>query len=426
MIRMATEPLDIDDSTISDLLVSCFRDESGFSNSTPAREATDSDWAGVFEEATRQGVAPGLYLLLKRHAVELRLPAEAFRRLGEQYILNAAKNVTLGHAFSRIGSSFKAEGIQVVPLKGLYLAEAVYGNPVGRSIGDLDLMVKESDLGRAERVLLTLGYEPKNCHRLTGPDIADFSYRHPTTGLIVELHWNLLRSGLAGSMDAEGLWERARPGVVAGQDVLTLCPEDLIIYLCVHTTKHSFQGGLRSMCDLFEVTSRFGEDLDWTVVTARAGEWGVSRSTYFALRLSRDLLRADVPDPCLEKLRPAGLRESDYRLARAEVVSPRHPNREDIWMSPNVAQLWGAGGVGAKLVLFAKRVFPSPAEMSRMYPVPPRSWKLVLYYPYRAADLLRRHGRAAWLRFTGKREVIDFTEHERALNSLRDWIHSPE
>ncbi len=425
-LTRVSDPDAVEGTLAEDLLLGCLRGEPDFWKSPRLLGASFSDWAVVFEEATRQGVAPGFYLRLKPHAVELRLPADALSRLGEQYILNAAKNMTLGHAFSRIISSFRAEGVQVIPLKGLYLAEAVYGNPVGRSIGDLDLMVKESDLDRAERALVALGYEPKDCHRLAVPDITDFSYSHPTTGLIVELHWNLLRSGLVRSIDLEALWKRALPASVAGQDVLALCPEDLLIYLCVHTTKHAFQGGLRSMCDLFEVTGRFGEDMDWTVMSRRAREWGATKSAYFALRLSKELLRADVPDSCLENLKPAGLRESDYLLARAEVLSPRHPNREDLWLSAYVAQLWGAKGVGAKLSLFINRVFPSPVEMSRIYPVRPKSWRLLIYYPYRLGDLLRRHGRGVWLRFRGKQEVIDFTEHERALGSLRDWIHSPD
>jgi hypothetical protein len=350
---------------------------------------------------------------------------DAIRKLREQCLLTAAKNMGLYHFFSKMVVSFKALGIPVMALKGIYLAEAVYGGPARRTIGDIDLLVREKDLGQAEKALLALGYRPMDRHRVASPDIVHFSYRHPDTGLIVDIHWNILPPGPAGQVDSQGLWERSRATILSGQKVLALCPEDQILFLCAHISKHAFQVGLRALSDLFEVIKHFRNAIDWKRVPGRAGQWGISKSTYFGLRLCRELFRADVPERCLKGLRPQDLQESCYRLAKAEIAAPRHPNCEELWLSRNIARLWGAQGLGVRLVYFLKRTFPSRAEMARLYPVRPGSWKLVWYYPYRVGDLVARHGRSVWRRFCGDKETRAFTEHEKALNDLRDWIEEP-
>jgi hypothetical protein len=54
---------------------------------------------------------------------------------------------------------FRAAGIDVIVLKGAFLAELVYRNIGLRAIGDIDLLVKKEDLGKVKRVLIQLGYQ---------------------------------------------------------------------------------------------------------------------------------------------------------------------------------------------------------------------------------------------------------------------------
>lgn len=409
----------------SSLLLGCLRGEFDFRKFARPAGPSPAAWKAVLEEATRQGLAPRLYQLLKAHVSEMNIPPGVFQELQKQYFLNAAKNTLLYHAFSKIVQSLKARGVPVIPLKGIYLAEGVYGSRDWRSIGDIDLLVEKKGMKNAENALLALGFRPFDRNRVIAQDIVHFAYRNPNSGLVVDIHWNILPPSLPIQVDVDGLWNRSRSAALAGQEVRALSPEDQILYLCSHITKHAFQTGLRSVIDIFEVIRHFKKEIDWGLAAGRARQWGNSKSVYIALRLSRELLKAEAPEQYLEELRPEAFKESLYRLAKSEVISPRHPNCEGLRLSLNVARLWGNKGFPARVGFFLRRTFPSRAEMARMYPAGPSSWKIFFYYPYRAGDLLLRHGRSVWQRLRVEKEAKAFTEHEKALNSLRDWILSP-
>ena len=82
----------------------------------------------------------------------------------------------------------------VIPLKGAFLAEAVYGDIALRPMADFDLLVKPPDLPRAVEILRQLGYESEQpfdpaAQRAGFQDMPPM--RRPG-GAVVELHWTLV------------------------------------------------------------------------------------------------------------------------------------------------------------------------------------------------------------------------------------------
>ena len=55
--------------------------------------------------------------------------------------------------------TFNAAGIDVIVLKGAFLAELVYENIGRRAMGDIDLLVKKEDLEKVKQELIQLGYQ---------------------------------------------------------------------------------------------------------------------------------------------------------------------------------------------------------------------------------------------------------------------------
>lgn len=76
------------------------------------------------------------------------------------YYENLARNLTLFQELRRILQALNNGRIKVMVLKGASLAETVYKNPVLRPMSDLDLLIREKNLGEVERKLLDLGYSP--------------------------------------------------------------------------------------------------------------------------------------------------------------------------------------------------------------------------------------------------------------------------
>jgi hypothetical protein len=136
---------------------------------------------------------------------------------------------------------FREQEIDLKIFKGIPLAITAFHDPALRDAGDIDLLVAEKDVFRAGEILRTQGYvrlDPQA--RLTRRRLSsymahqkDFSYGHPLSDLIIDLHWRLFRNPFlpanAGLTDVGEEWV-----TVGSERIATLPAPRLLLYLCVH------------------------------------------------------------------------------------------------------------------------------------------------------------------------------------------------
>jgi len=123
-------------------------------------------------------------------------------------------------------------GIAIVPLKGPFLAERLYGSTALRASLDLDLLVAKADVARTEAMLAAIGFTPG-----TPDDYHRQWYRGTTT---VELHHNV-ENPLAFDFHVEQALQRVRRADFEGQRCWQLAPEDELLFLCLHGVRHRFE-----------------------------------------------------------------------------------------------------------------------------------------------------------------------------------------
>ena len=73
--------------------------------------------------------------------------------------LAAASELSAAHDLSRLCESAQRHGVELLLLKGAALAYTHYRRPYLRPRNDIDLFLRRADLGRAEELLASLGYE---------------------------------------------------------------------------------------------------------------------------------------------------------------------------------------------------------------------------------------------------------------------------
>jgi Uncharacterised nucleotidyltransferase/Transglutaminase-like superfamily len=136
---------------------------------------------------------------------------------------------------------FREQQVDLRVFKGIPLAITAFQDPGLRDAGDIDLLVAESDLFRAGEILRSQGYvrlDPQA--RLTRRRLRsylahqkDFSYGHPLSDVIIDLHWRLFRNSFlpanAGLTDAGEDWVD-----IGSERVATLPAPRLLLYLCIH------------------------------------------------------------------------------------------------------------------------------------------------------------------------------------------------
>ena len=384
-------------------------------------EVSPRDWDTMLYQSVRHGVTPLLYHRLATTPAGVAVPPPVMQKLREAALQDALRNMRLYHGLSEVLRTFQRDGIDVIVLKGAYLAEVVYGNRALRPMADADLMVRTNDLARAEARLLEMGY-----HRPESTIDVDYATHHhlrpfvkPDTATI-EIHWTVARPIIPFKIDVDGLWTRARPVVIADVAALALSPEDLLVHLCFHASfDHHFCFGLRPLCDLSAVIRHHRDQIDWEEVRRRACEWSVEKYVYLTLRLARDLVDAGVPESLLDSLRPEGFDPQVITWGRTEIFADE---RQTPSMSSNLAQMCGPKRLREKAALLLKRAFPPLDVMARIYSVPLGSRRIYLFYPLRWRDLIRQYGRSAWRLLWRDDGVTSLAERENQRTALRHWL----
>ena len=250
--------------------------------------ASASDWSVLAGQATRHGVASLVSWYLNQAC-----PEGAPAPLRDRFRQNAGRNLLLTGELLRLLGVSEAASIPLVPFKGPVLAWSLYENPALREMSDLDVLVRPRDADRAIGLLRSHGYRPQfPCvdRRFFGAN-QEMPLVREDGQVAVDLHWGLLPRYFP--LDASAFFERLAPEPIAGRQVLTFCPEDLLLFLCLHGSKHGWTS-LAWLCDIARLLDR--RPVNWDDVLTRAQASHVSRCLWLGLTLARDLLGAAAPE----------------------------------------------------------------------------------------------------------------------------------
>jgi hypothetical protein len=393
----------------------------------------DETWNELISQSERFALSAYLYHRLRTLPLKNPIPPTVARRLRQITLSNAARNIRIFNDLNTVLKALGDANIPVILLKGSHLAQFVYGDVSLRRMIDVDVMVKEEDLQRTVTLLFRTGFKvmnenltgyrdeiKKNRFRILGESKHFFDLIHPCWELKLDVHCSITRALDPLNVDVCGLWDRSIKASLEGNEVRLLSPEDLILYLCLHTSLHHlFKFGLRSFCDMFETLERHHGKIDWEKLWKRAEEWGVDRCAYITLLLTKDLLGAHVPDPVLKTMNPGDLDPLLAAWTRQKILSDQRNRR---FYTKDFIKLWKSRSFKDKTVLLFHSAFPSRRIMALMYPVSPDSMKIYFYYPVRIKDVAVRWGRVAWRLLCKNKELTMKMEVEKGDVMLEQWL----
>lgn len=276
------------------LLLLCARPESRaaapLSLSVAARKV--GDWERFFDLALYHGMLPLVYVLTHEHLDQKEhpiLPEAVAARFSAAYKANAGRSLRYGTALVRAIEELARAGVPAIALKGPVLSAAAYGDPTLRTFSDLDVLVRPEHLERAMHALHTLGYTPRVAadagyarHSLRARH--HLSVHHPESGIVIELHWRLVRARLGLQLAVEEVFGRAETVSLLDRDFSSLAPVDQFLYMTVQAGKDGWARLERLRC-LAEIVTQHPE-LDWSGVVRRAEERGSLKRTHVAILLT--------------------------------------------------------------------------------------------------------------------------------------------
>lgn len=260
--------------------------------------AKDLDWEYLLRLADRHGLQPLLHWHLKS-VCAAAVPEPHLQQLRVAFQRISALNIFLAHELQRLLSLFAENDIAAVPYKGPALALQLYGNVALRQFSDLDILVQPRDVKSARDLLVAEDYVP--FPPLTDGQQAillrtqcNLPFTRERNRLVVELHWTISAPHFARPFETADFWSRVQDGNLDHFSIKLPAPEDLLLALCIHGSKHMWER-LAWVCDIAGLVDLYPE-LDWKQVIAQARATGSERMLFLGLRLAADLLGAKVPD----------------------------------------------------------------------------------------------------------------------------------
>ena len=252
-------------------------------------------WKLLFDLSEVHGLQPLLYQLLS--TVQEQVPREEMHVLAQGYQMNLRKALFLSRELIRIVDRLQAIGVDVLPYKGVALAEAVYGDIALRQAGDIDLLIHAKDLTRVREALRELGYQPhlllsepeEHAYLNSGYECA---FDSPAGRNLLEVQWAIQPRFYAVDFDLNAVFQRAIMVPVAGRSMKAPCAEDLFLILSLHAAKHVW-GRLIWLSDLARIMNL--SSVNWDFIASQAKDLGVVRIMRVSLLLANSMLGAQVP-----------------------------------------------------------------------------------------------------------------------------------
>ncbi len=309
------------------LLACCARTRAAAPVQDHIRElcAAPLDWDFVVNESAVNSILPLVARQVFAAAQDIA-PANVIDRLRKAARANAWRCLSLTAELIHILDLLGAAGVQAMPYKGPVMAAQAYGDVALREFEDLDIIVRQRDMDRVDRVIKSLGYRPSHPwrfdpHRSSPVVPGEYDYREEARGMIVEFHTEFALRHFPVPPDLEEMSGRLVPVTLSGHTVLTFSPEDTLTLLCIHGSK-DFWERISWIADVSEFL-RASPQLDWDALFRRADALRAGRMVNLGLALATQLLDAAVPGIVRTRVG----RDSEAEAVASD-ISKRHLMRE--------------------------------------------------------------------------------------------------
>ncbi|NPV60702.1 MAG: hypothetical protein HPY75_13725 [Actinobacteria bacterium] len=261
------------------------------------------------------------------------LPQDLLDAWEEASARESARTAVIQFGAAKALKALEEAGIGAIPLKGFYLAARCYERKSARGFRDLDLLVREEDLGGLHRSLLDAGFQPapERPSFVPAPACTVYSLPLAESGMAMEIdihvgmHWPAEYERRT-SFRASDIWDEAVAERVEGMAFLAMRPEHLVITTLLDVAVNHRYARLVKFRDVIETLR--SRDLDWNKLVEDTRRWGVrSFVAPGLLYLCRMDPSCPVPSGVVDSLLPSyAFMRAFLRALPAEAL-PSHRSR---------------------------------------------------------------------------------------------------
>ena len=356
------------------------------STTRPVRAAqlvtlSDADWQSLCTIAKQHRIGPMLHHSTQALGLSNAVPDDVIAQWAGAYRKAAFRYLSFRKTLACVHTILSAENIPFAALKGAWLSQYAYHNPVLRPLRDIDIIVEPKAALTVYALLEKNGFVRRDDFPMPLDGAIDHAKHLPPmrcteTGIYLEVHTRLMDvlpgPVVTGALDDVPLLlarSEHRDGIPY------LSPTDTLLHLIVHAAyDHQFNNGPLTFNDIAFLLDRAA--VDWPAFWAMAEAGGWVRGCIMILELAsfyhgaevwRAFYHGSVPSPSSEQLESAALlslQDYDHR----GLVGFKAAIADDIsWL----------GKAGP----FLNRIFPPLHRLAAFSGASTASYWSMLHYP---------------------------------------------
>ena len=325
------------------------------------------------------------------HSHDLEIDKEALTYLRTAYLKEELRDAAVRRICREVLLMLEKERLTPILLKGVALAETVYGNPVLRHCHDIDILLPDDQLSRPAGFLSSLGF--RVC---SAPDSKSRHLRMlQDSGLPLQFHSNLFEVPHY-QMPLSEIWARGRSQTLAGVKTRILTPAENLLHVCGHASYSSKRQSLRWVTDAWFIISRH-PDLEWELLSDNIRRSGLALPLSVMLGYLAKSLDAPIPSDILRSLSAAASRSRpiERQLALRGTRSGGRGGLQELFRKTTN---WRE-----RVFVIQWLLFPSPRYLAWVDQIHP--WLLPFHYVYRP---LRYAGNRLRSRLWGAVRIVKY------------------
>jgi hypothetical protein len=336
------------------------------------------DWSPVVSMAQQDLVSPLMYRCLREAS---NVPLEVVQGFQADYLWWGQRNLLFFHELRKLLQFLRDNDVPVILLKGVALAEELYGNIALRPLRDLDILVHVEHRFSLVELLQPLNYQ---IDEIEVHDAATFEYENelkfikpgsPETYL--DLHWSLLDSMYYQHvLDTDWFWKTAVPVRVEDTETSVLGTEAQILHLCSHLVIHHHNKGLLWFHDIALLLQTYKAEINWDLLLEQAVRYDLVWPLQKTIMTVVNEWQVDVSQEVLERLLVLDISKNEQRVLERRQMDTRPVARRFYTDMSEIP------GIPSKIRYGLLHFLPSSTYMMHRYDIPHASL-LPLYYPYR-------------------------------------------
>lgn len=309
----------------------------------PALEAPTPRAIGVAAHAS--GMGPLLGYWVEQRQIDAPAPVAAILAVHLDH--GRRRAAKLSGELIRITRALNLEGVRPTLLKAAHTAQRYFPDPGTRPAGDIDLLVRPTDVDPARRALREAGLRESPHHEVTASRlhwvpgeashaVRSLEFEHVDNPWSLDLHVSLDRRYFRGRRAGfgEAVHERTDPWGLGGAQARLLAQPLLTGFLAQHASSHLDMPRLVNIVELVivirsDVASGY---LDWGHVADLVSDTDMNRFVYPALELAERLVPTTVNHAVLATARaeaPAAMRRVVDAVAAGGVARFRPRTLDD-------------------------------------------------------------------------------------------------